>query len=121
MEGAADFARRHQVLLLHDRTNDVPVDVTFAWLPFETEALARSEMVSLGPLQIRVPRVDDLLVYKLVAGRPRDLNDVEQLLILYSNQIDFERIRSVLQEFAVAIESDAPLRALEQALSKMAT
>jgi hypothetical protein len=30
-------------------------------------------------VEIRVPRADDLVIYKLVAARPRDLEDAEKV------------------------------------------
>jgi hypothetical protein len=116
VDGAVEFARRHQTLLLRDRLHDVPVDVTLAWLPFEAEAIARSEIVGFGDLRVRVPRVDDLLVYKLVAGRPKDLDDAERLFLLHRDRVSAARLRGVVAEFAEAIEDERPLRELERLL-----
>jgi uncharacterized nucleotidyltransferase DUF6036 len=118
VEGALEFARRHQTLLLNDERHDVPVDVTLAWLPFEAEAIARSELVRLGDLRVRVPRVEDLLVYKLIARRPKDLDDAERLLLLYRDRVVASRLRGAVAEFAEVLEDEGPLRELERLLAR---
>jgi hypothetical protein len=110
------FARRSQVLLLAHAPSQVDVDVTIAWLPFEIDAIARRTSATLGSTRIEVPAVGDLLVYKLVAGRPRDLDDAQRLFDVHFAEIDVRAIRAVLVELATALESDAPVQALDAML-----
>ena len=53
---------------------------------------------------------------KLVAARPRDLEDAEKLLLLYGSSLDIPRIRRIVQEFAEALEDVARVQALERLL-----
>lgn len=43
IDGAIDFARQHQVLLMRHTEAEVDLDVSLAWLPFEEQALDRAE------------------------------------------------------------------------------
>ncbi len=43
-----------------------------AWLSFELDAIRASETVSLRGIRLRLPRSEDLVIYKLVAWRPQD-------------------------------------------------
>lgn len=54
----------------------VPVDVLIAKTPFEQEAVANSVKLRLMGQTVRVVTAEDLVFYKLLAGRPRDRDDV---------------------------------------------
>jgi len=101
---AVTFARDHHVLLLRHEASGIPLDISLAWLPFEEAAIQASQESDYGGVPIRVPRPDDLIIYKLVASRPRDLDDVEHLLALYGRGLDLDRLRRVVGEFADALE-----------------
>lgn len=116
--GAVEFARERQVLLLRHTASEIPIDVTLAWLPFEEEALESSQTVDFGGVSIRVPRPEDLLLYKLVAHRPRDIEDAETLLLLHGKNFDLARITDVLRQFCEALEDNERLDTLALLLKK---
>jgi len=47
IEGARQFARERQVLLLQHESSGVTMELSFAWLPFEEEALARARRIDV--------------------------------------------------------------------------
>lgn len=104
VSGARDFAKVRRVLLMKHRDSGVEVDISLAALPFEAEAIAHRRVVDVGGMRMAIPRVDDLLVYKMVASRPQDLRDVEELLLRYVNTVDLVRIRRLIGEFAEVLE-----------------
>ncbi|MGH7855967.1 MAG: hypothetical protein ACREQY_01465 [Candidatus Binatia bacterium] len=55
------------------------VDLMIAKTPFEREAVSSAVPVDLGT-DCRVVRPEHLIVYKLIAGRPHDIGDVEEVL-----------------------------------------
>jgi predicted nucleotidyltransferase len=61
-----------------------------------------------------VANVEDLLVYKAVASRERDQRDIRELLALYSGELDLERVRRIVGEFAEAIDEPERVSTLEQ-------
>jgi hypothetical protein len=113
---AAAFAHAKQVVLAVHQASGTPIDLILAWLPFELEALDNSEERDFAGVRIRVPRPEDLLIYKLAASRPRDLQDAEQLLALYGTALDLRRVRETVRQFAEALEDDERLRALDRML-----
>jgi len=115
---AEEFARRRQVLLLEHRSTGTPLEVSVGWLPFEREALDRASAVDFGGLTIAVPQVDDLLVYKVVAWRDRDKDDVERLLLLHGDRIDLDRVRDLVRQFAEALEDPKRVEELEALIRK---
>jgi len=72
-------------------------------LPFEKEMVKRSQVVTLGGLKLRLPSPEDLIILKAVAHRPKDMLDIESMLL---NQpgVDREYIRTWVQQFAQALE-----------------
>jgi hypothetical protein len=113
-----EFARRHQVLLLQHEPTGIPVDLSLAWLPFERLALERAEAVDFGGVMIRVATAEDLIIYKAVAWRDRDRADVERLLIRHGDSIDLDRVRSVVREFALALDDPARIDQLEALITR---
>lgn len=56
---AVAFARRSNVLLLRHTPSGVPIDITLAWLPFETEMLEATERRDFAGVPIPVPTVTE--------------------------------------------------------------
>jgi Nucleotidyl transferase of unknown function (DUF2204) len=101
---AVQFARENQVLLLRHQQTGVTIEVTFAWLPFEEEALARAREVDLGGYRVRVATPEDLIIYKAAAWRDRDRSDIERLLVLHLPEIDLDRVRKLISEISAALD-----------------
>ena len=118
IEGAIQFAEANQVLLLRHEPSAVDVDLSIAWLPFELEALAAAERVTLAGLEIPVARAEDLVIYKAVAWRPQDQQDVERLLSLHGRTMDLERIRRRVAEFAEALEDSNRVDEVERVIRR---
>jgi hypothetical protein len=115
---ALAFAGRSQVYLTVHGPSGVAVDISLAWLPFEHEALEHSTAATYGSVAIRIPRPEDLLIYKLVASRPRDVDDAEQLLLVHRETMNLDRVRSVLTEFCEALEDESRMTTFEQLLHR---
>lgn len=101
IEQPVDFARRSRVLLLQHMESKIDIDVILAGLPFERDAIAHGRSHDVGGVKVRLPRVEDLMIMKAIAHRPRDLQDVEGLLEAHP-EVDLEVVRRWVREFAVA-------------------
>ena len=102
IDGALEFAHRSRVLLLRHGASGIDVDVTFGGLPFEEAAVANSRDHDIGGLRVRLPRVEDLLVMKAIARRPKDLEDIRGLLAAHP-QADVSEARRWIREFSTAM------------------
>lgn len=112
------FALAHRVLLLQ-ATNGVALDIALAAFPFEVEALdaASSWEIARG-VDVRTCSAEHLIVYKLVAGRTRDLTDVEGIVRRQTGRLDIDIIRRWGTVFAELKEDPDLLRPFEAALKK---
>jgi hypothetical protein len=117
IDDAAAFARENQVLLLRHQPSDIAIDLTFAWLPFEKEALGRAEVMDLGGVRVPVATPEDLVIYKAVAWRDRDRADIERLMAIWGTRMDLARIRRIVGEFAQALDEPERLKELEPMLT----
>jgi len=115
---AVAFARERQVFLGVHEPSGTPVDVSLAWLPFEEEALHACHACDYAGVAIRIPRPEDLLIYKVIASRPRDIDDAEGLLVLHGATMDLGRVREVVGQLAAALDDVERPRTLEQLLVK---
>ena len=116
IDDAVEFARARHVFLARHGPSGVAVDISLAWLPFEEQAIAAAETRDVAGVRTRVVRPEDLVIYKLVAARPRDLDDVENLLAVHGRAMDLRRVRAVVADFAAVLEDPARLATLERLL-----
>jgi hypothetical protein len=65
-----------------------------------------------------IAQPDDLIIFKAVAWRPVDQQDVERLLALHGERVDLERIRRHVKELGDALEIDR-LRDLDKAIARI--
>lgn len=119
IDDATVFARENQVLLLRHAQSGVDVDISIAWLPFELDAIAASEQLTIGGVRVAVARPEDLVIYKAVAWRPQDQQDIERLLTIYGASMDLARVRRIVAEFASALDEPERLAEFERLLDRV--
>jgi hypothetical protein len=115
------FAAANQVVLLTHRPSGVDVDVSIAWLPFELEALAAADHLVIAGAEVAVARAEDLIIYKAVAFRPQDQQDIERLLVLHRSSVDLARVRRVVGEFATALDEAERMDRLDEIIRRVET
>jgi hypothetical protein len=115
---AVAFAETHLVLLLRHRESGVDLDVSLAWSAFEHDALATSTMTAFGRVLVPMCTAESLVVFKAIAGRPKDIEDAEALLTLHAD-IDRTRARRRVAELAALAETPELLDAFERLLRRV--
>ena len=117
IESPLDFARRSRVLLMRHAESGIDIDVTFGRLSFEQNAIDNSEIHDIGGLRVRLPRVEDLLIMKAVARRPKDLQDIEGLLAAHP-EADVVAVRQWVREFATAMSMSEMLDDFDKVVAR---
>lgn len=100
---AIEFARERRVLLLTHASTGIEVDVVLSGTTLETEALLRATPHDFAGTALNVISVADLVIFKIVAGRPEDLEDARSV-IERNPEIEAARIRSWLRQFEKALD-----------------
>ena len=72
-------------------------------LPFEEEMVERGIVQSTGTLSVRLPTPEDLIIMKVIAHRPKDLEDIRTIVDKNPN-LDIARIRQWVKSFAEVLE-----------------
>lgn len=99
-EEPAAFARETFVLPAEEPETGLRVDFIFSTTPYESQAIDRAVRVEMEGVEVPFAAVEDLLLHKLFAGRPRDLEDVVGVVRRKGPDIDWEYVRRWAEEFA---------------------
>ena len=100
-----EFVRRTRVMPFVHTATGMPLDVVLAGSGLEDEFLDRAKPTDIGRTTVPVIDVGDLIVAKILAARPKDLEDAMALWRVHGRTLDADRLR-------------ATLRSLEEALSQ---
>jgi len=115
---AREFALRHRVLLIQTQQG-IPIDLSLGIPGYEEEALKRAVLIDFPEVgRLRLIGPEDLIIHKCVAGRPRDMEDVEGILIRQRLQLDLELVRNWLGEFRTVVDTHDPLELFERSLER---
>jgi hypothetical protein len=90
------FLARTRVLPFLHRAGELPLDVVLAGPGLEEEFLDRAVLVDFSGITVPVISPEDLVVSKILACRPKDLEDVRTILSERHERLDLPRVRSVL-------------------------
>jgi len=118
IKDAEAFARTNLVLILQHTNTGVSLDVSLAWTGFEHAALAARTDRRFGRISVPMPTVEALVIYKVIAARPKDLEDAETLLLLYP-AIDVAEIRRWVTALAEGADLPELLDGLDRVVASV--
>lgn len=110
-----EFAQRSRVVLLEHQATGINVDISLGLLPFEIEAVERSQNHQIGAINVRLPTAEDLIILKAVAHRPKDLLDIAAV-IASNPKLDRQRIAFWVRQFAELLEMPELWKEIEKLL-----
>jgi hypothetical protein len=110
------FAERTSVLPAKEEGSGIRVDFIFSFTPYERQAILRSKAVSLSGTDVMFASAEDVIIHKIFAGRPRDLEDVRSIL-LKNPDLDTTYIRKWLSDFEKSPEKKGLLKMFDDAIA----
>ena len=117
VDDVEDFVARTSVLPFVHRRTRMPLDVVLAGSGLEEQFADRARQVDVGGIEVPVLSPGDLLVAKILAGRPKDLEDAAGVLRARRGSLDLVLVRSLLGELEEALGQGDLLSALEGLLA----
>jgi hypothetical protein len=109
---AREFALRNRILLLATASG-TGIDVSLGALPFEELLIGHATPFAFAPgLELRTCSNEDLVVMKLFAFRPLDVQDAEGVAIRNRGRLDWRYIEDQLRPLAEVKQNPEILRAL---------
>lgn len=93
-------------------------DLITASLPFEDQALARANWHTLLGMRLPFPTPEDLILFKVLAGRDKDLLDATGVARRHHDHLDTAYLERTLHPICDAAEDTAPWGRLQEVLAK---
>ena len=86
--GTDDFVARTRVLPFVHSATRLPVDIVLGGPGIEELFLERAETHPIEGVQVPIATVEDVVTMKILAGRPKDLDDAMGMLRARSDEVD---------------------------------
>lgn len=94
------FVQDTFVLPVRQAATGIRVDLIFSTTPYERQAIAHAQSVAIDGVPVPFATAEDLIIHKLFAGRPRDLEDAIGVVRRNRATIDWEYVARWAGEFA---------------------
>jgi hypothetical protein len=101
-----DVVERAFILPLRHRTTGIKVDVAIGLTGFEHSTIERAKSEAIAGSDVFVATAEDLVIMKILAGRPQDDQDLCGLVIAQGDKLDWEYCIRVADELGEAIGQD---------------
>jgi hypothetical protein len=93
------FVSETFVLPARHAVTGIRVDFIFSTTPYEHQAIGRAVPVILHGTRVPFASAEDLLIHKLFAGRPRDLEDASGVVRRKGAELDWAYLEHWVREF----------------------
>lgn len=107
---ASEFVKDSFLFPCHDPGSGLDVEFQFAFFEIQKIAVARAISVEVDGYPIRFARLEDLIVMKIVADRPQDIDDIKWMYVRHSNEIDWNYLRNTLDVYSRMLDDSLTAR-----------
>ncbi len=105
VKDAEGFVQKTMVLPVMDDETGIRADFIFSFSPYERQAIKRAIGVKFADATVMFASLEDVVIHKVIAGRPRDIEDVRSIL-LKNPGYGKKYIREWLSEFDKSLHED---------------
>jgi predicted nucleotidyltransferase len=100
-----EFMQETMVFPTEDAPSGIRIDFILSQTPYEKQAIERGKKVMLGGTPVNFASLEDVIIHKVIAKRPRDIEDVKAIVVKNPSRDD-EYIRFWLGEFDAALDEE---------------
>ena len=115
---AAGFVHLTRVFPFLHVASGMPLDIVLAGPGLEDLFLARARRVTMGGVEVPVISPEDLIATKILAGRPKDIEDVRGILHERLLELNIDLVRTTLATLEDALGQSDLLPAFERELAR---
>lgn len=98
--------RRSFILPLRHRETGIVVDLAIGVSGLEQQVVSRATLVTIGDRQFPVATAEDLILMKMIAGRPQDDQDVRGIVSIAHDSLDWNYCLRVAEQLEQAVGID---------------
>ena len=109
------FIQQTMVLPALEEITGIRVDFIFSFTTYEIEAIKRARKITIMGQEVCFASPEDVIIHKIFAGRPRDIEDVRSI-ILKNSDMDIQYLRRWLKEFDKSSDKKDFLKTFEEVL-----
>jgi len=117
VEDAATFVARTHVLPARHAASGLGVDLVIAGSEIEARFFDRSQHYTIEGVSVPVASAEDMVIMKILAARPKDLDDAAAILAAQGADLNIDLVRSTLREFEEALDRRDLVPQLERLLT----
>lgn len=105
VDNPEEFIRKTMVLPVLEEESGIRVDFIFSFSEYERNALNRVNRIDIENYQVKFASLEDVIIHKIVSGRPRDIEDVKTIL-LRNETYNRKYIEKWLLKFDESLDED---------------
>jgi hypothetical protein len=109
-----DFVSRTRVFPFTHTASGLALDAVLGGPGLEEEFLRTARQVDVGGVVVPVIGPEELIVTKILAGRAKDLDDVQGILVAQEGALDLDRVRELIRLLEAAIDQADLLPCFEE-------
>jgi len=99
IKDAFRFALKNRICLVRSR-NGYEIDISLGIPGYEEMVIKRGVECKIGRISVRICSAEDLIIYKVIAGRPQDITDIESIILRQGKSLNTRYIRKWLRNFS---------------------
>ena len=97
-EDVSVFVQKTMVLPALEEETGIRLDFIFSFTPYESQAIQRAKKVRILDRDVCFASAEDLIIHKIFAGRPRDIEDAKNV-VMKNPDLDIRYIDKWLKAF----------------------
>jgi len=105
VENASVFVNKTYVYPCEDKNSGIRIDFIFSNSLYEKTAIKRARRIKIGKSFIKFASPEDIIIHKIIAGRPVDIKDVENIS-LKQRKLNRTYIMHWLKKFEIILNKN---------------